>query len=68
MSYTEINFKTKKDLKIALAEGKEIGVYQPGLGTIPNDGNVYLEGPHYPAAHTWYATGKMVGGKLVSVK
>jgi hypothetical protein len=68
MSYTETNFKTKKDLKSALAEGKSIGVYQPGMGTIPENGIVFLEGPHYPAAHTWYAQGKMVAGKLVSVK
>jgi len=46
----------------------DITVYNPGLGTVPQDGTVYLEGPHYPAAHTWYAQGKMQNGVLVSVK
>ncbi len=27
--YTSINFKSKKDLKTAIAEGKKISVYQP---------------------------------------
>jgi hypothetical protein len=68
MSYVDPNFKTKKDLKAALAEGKSIGVFQPGMGTIPENGTVYLEGPHYPAMHTWYAQGEMVDGKLVKIK
>ena len=57
MSYTVINFRTKKALKAALAKGKQIEVYQPGLfGPKAPDGVTYLEGPHYPKPHTWYAT------------
>lgn len=67
MSYVEPNFKTKKALKEALALGEPILVFQPGLGTVPRDGEVLLEGPHYPAAHTWYAGGVMRDGKLVRV-
>lgn len=67
MAYVSPNFKTKKALKQALAAGEPVAVYQPGLGTVPTDGKVALEGPHYPAPHTWYATGTMVGGKLVKV-
>ena len=67
MAYTTKNFKTKKALKAALAEGQDIGVYQPGFGTIPHNGTVTLEGPHYPAAHTWYATATMKDGRLVKV-
>lgn len=66
--YTDTNFRTKKALKDALKSGKIIGVFAPGLGTVPTNGTVHLEGPHYPAAHTWYATGKMVDGRLVSIK
>jgi hypothetical protein len=66
--YVSPDFKTKKALKEALAAGKDVDVYPPGLGRVPTDGNVALEGPHYPKPHTWYAEGKMVGGKLVSVK
>ena len=68
MSYVSPNFKTKKALKLALQEGKLVEVYQPGLGEIPTNGIVFLEGPHYPAPHTWYAQGMMQAGKLVSVK
>ncbi|MFA5354969.1 MAG: hypothetical protein WC291_12125 [Thermodesulfovibrionales bacterium] len=68
MSYTSQNFKTKKELKEALTAGKHITAYQPGLGTVPDNGTVYLEGPHYPAPHTWYAQGTMKDGVLVKVK
>ena len=66
--YVSPNFKTKKQLKDALATGKAIEVYAPGLGTIPENGTVYLEGPHYPEPHRWYAQGEMASGKLVKVK
>ena len=68
VSYVSPNYRSKKDLKAALSAGKTVDVYQPGLGTIPVDGTVYLEGPHYPEPHRWYATGEMRDGKLVSVK
>ena len=67
MAYVDPNFKTKKALKEAIKAGQSIYVFQPGLGTVPNDGSIALEGPHYPKPHTWYASGKMAGGKLVSV-
>lgn len=50
---------------------RSILVYQPNdmFGTkIPDNGTVYLEGPHYPKPHTWYAEGTMKNGKLISVK
>ena len=31
-------------------------------------GVVYLEGPHYPKPHRWYAVGKMKNGELVHVR
>lgn len=68
MAYVDGNPKTKKELKAWLAEGKQVDVFQPGLGEVPTDGTVYLEGPHYPKAHTWYATGTMKNGRLVAVK
>lgn len=68
MTYVDPNFKTKKDLKAAIVDGDSITVFQPGLGSVPHDGKVYLEGPHYPRPHTWYAVGTMKDGKLVSVK
>jgi hypothetical protein len=55
--YATTNPKTKKALKDALASGKRVAVFCPGLGSVPKDGSkVTLEGPHYPAPHSWYAT------------
>lgn len=68
MAYVNPNFKTKKALKEALAKGQSVEVYQPGLGTLPKDGKVYIEGPHFPEPHRWYAQGIMEDGRLVSVK
>lgn len=58
MAYTDVNFKTKRALKEAVKAGEKVRVWQPGpFPLTPYNGNkVALEGPHYPAAHTWYAT------------
>ena len=70
MAYTVVNFKTKKLLKAAVAAKEAVRAYQPGLG--PNlsnyTGSVYLEGPHWPAAHTWYAACEMKDGVIIKVK
>ena len=68
--YTRHNFRTKKALKEAVAAGHKVGIFQPGPfgGNEPTEGDVYLEGPHYPEAHKWYATGTLEEGVLVKVK
>jgi hypothetical protein len=68
MAYVSPNFKTKKALKEALAKGESVEVFQPGLGTVPFNGTICLEGPHYPQPHRWYAEAVMKGGKLTKVK
>lgn len=68
MAYVSPDFKTKKALKEALAAGRFVDVYQPGLGIVPENGRIALEGPHFPRPHTWYAEGTMQDGKLVKVK
>ena len=67
--YSEINFKTKKDLRQAVESGKEIHAFQPG-GFFPGktDGKVCIEGPHYPEPHRWYATAILENGRIISVK
>lgn len=67
--YTNRNFKTKKALKEAVAAGEKIGYYQPGPfgGNEKQDGTIYLEGPHYPAPHTWYAKAEVKDGYIVKV-
>ena len=66
--YTEINFKTKKALKEAITSGKQVRLYAPGLGQPAENGREFVEGPHYPAPHTWYAQVEMKDGIVVSVK
>jgi hypothetical protein len=53
--YTTTNFKTKKEFKEALKNGKEIELWSPGLGEPKENGVEYVEGPHYPKPHSWYA-------------
>ena len=71
--YTHINFKTKKALKEAVASGKQVTYYQPGpFGPLsssePKNGSLYVEGPHYPEPHCWYATCVAKDGYIVRVK
>ena len=70
MAYTRQDFKTKKALKEAVASGQQIRCFQPGLGPDLTNftGTVYLEGPHYPKPHTWYATATLVNGIITRVK
>ena len=68
--YTNINFKTKKELKEAVISGDKVTFYQPGLfgGNEQKDGMIAVEGPHYPKPHRWYALCKVENGLIVSVK
>ena len=66
--YTDINFKTKKAFKEAVTQGKKIRLYAPGLGQPKQSGTEYVEGPHYPEPHTWYAQVEMKAGFVVKVK
>lgn len=84
MAYTLTNFKTKKDLKTQVnlwnafnKDNKyndkivnEVRCYQPGFGPDLSNftGKIYLEGPHYPKPHTWYAEAELVNGIVVKVK
>jgi hypothetical protein len=67
--YTYKNYKTKKAMIEDFKAGVKISVYQAG-GMFPgaNSGRVSLEGPHYPAAHTWYASAVIENEIVISVK
>lgn len=66
--YCTTNFKTKKALKEAVAQGKYVGVTEAGIGDPPPvNGEVSVEGPQY-APHTWYARVTLENGKIVKVK
>ena len=68
--YTTTNFKTKKALKEAVANGEKVTYYQPGpfCGNEPLNGTFCVEGPHYPEPHRWYAECRAENGYIVSVK
>lgn len=67
--YSVTNFKTKKALKDAVKSGVQVEVFQT-VGFYPRktDGTVSLEGPHYPAPHTWYATATIANSIILKVK
>ncbi len=67
MAYVSPNFKTKKALRLALSAGQQVDVYSPGPFECKSDGVEYIEGPHYPAPHTWYAQVQVAGGRVVKV-
>ena len=69
MAYAEPNFRTKKALREAVARGDTVTVYQPGpFGPDVKDGKCFVEGPHYPQPHTWYAEVEVIAGRVVKVK
>ncbi len=64
--YTSRNFKTKKELKEAVKNGERVTIYTPG-GCPKQNGTEYLEGPHYPAPHSWYAKAELKDGVVIKV-
>lgn len=67
MAYVDPNFKTKKALKDAVKQGKEVFVFSPGPFPVAKTGRLAVEGPHYPQPHTWYATVQVEDGKVIKV-
>jgi hypothetical protein len=67
MAYTVTNYPSKKALKDAANIRKErVEVYQPGpFGPDVKDGRCYIEGPHYPQPHKFYANCDVKGGVIV---
>lgn len=68
MAYSVINFKSKKALKAAVADGERVEIFSPGPFPCKTNGTEYLEGPHFPEAHRWYAQVEVVDGVVVKVK
>jgi hypothetical protein len=67
--YTSINYKTKKAFREAVAAGHDVTLYQPGpFGSDVRDGRHTVEGPHYPAPHSWYAKVVVSNGRVITVK
>jgi hypothetical protein len=51
-----------------MSKPQVVTIYAPGLGTPKQDGDEYLEGPHYPEPHRWHAEVEMKDGVVVKVK
>ena len=68
--YTTTNYQSKKQFKEAVEAGKQVRIFQPGPfgSNEPSNGNVCIEGPHYPQPHKWYATATLKDGVVVKVK
>ena len=69
MVYVYPNFKSKKELKEAVAAGRTVTV--SGTGPMSGDksnGTVPAAGPHFPAPHKWYAQVVVKDGKVIKVK
>lgn len=73
--YTDKNYKTKSDLKRAVAGGTQVRVWQRNgdLHETPEQhsdycGRAFLEGPHYPQLHRWHATATIENGIITKVK
>ena len=68
MAYVDPDYPTKKAFKQAVKDGVEHRPYNPsGLFPPTASGTAYIEGPHYPKPHSWYASVKVVDGVVVKV-
>jgi len=72
--YTYKNYRTKKAFEEDVIAGKDVKIFQPGGMFTPPEaspsytGKAYVEGPHFPLPHRWYAEVDVVEGRVVRVK
>ena len=64
--YAKTNPRTKKDLRAQVAAGP-VDAIQIGPWPAKLNGQVCIEGPHYPKPHRWYATVELEDGQIVKV-
>ena len=50
--YAETNYKSKAAFKRDVAEGKQVRLFAPGLGSPKVNGTEYVSGPWSPQAHS----------------
>ncbi len=69
--YVQPNYKSKAALKRGLNAGDYVTIYQVGPfgGNEPeNAKGLAVEGPHFPAPHSWYGQVTVEDGQVVSVR
>lgn len=65
--YVVGNPKSKAELKRRVAAGERLEIFSPGMFPPKKTGEEYIEGPHYPAPHTWYAKVKVEDGIITKI-
>jgi hypothetical protein len=65
--YVTPNYRTKTQLKEAVRDGVQVQVFSPGPFPATANGEESVEGPHYPAPHSWYARVQVRDGVVVKV-
>lgn len=65
--YVDPNFRTLKALREALAKGEQVLVFSPGPFPAPTEGTAFVEGPHSPEPHRWYAKVEVHNGLVTKV-
>jgi hypothetical protein len=65
--YCNPNFKSAKALREAVNRGERVTVFSPGPFPCPSEGEVCLEGPHYPMPHRWYTRVLVKEGVVVKI-
>ncbi len=69
MAYVNPNYKTKKEFKAAVAAGVQHRPFNVGMGfPTEQNGKEFIEGPHYPKPHRWYAEVDVVNGVVTKVR
>lgn len=71
MAYVSPNFKSKAEMKRAVAAGQSVTVFSNSAFVKDADiqnGLVFVEGPHFPQPHKWYGNVQVKDGKVISVK
>jgi len=68
MAYTVKNFKTKKELKEAVKNGEVIEIQNSPMAATVVNGRAFIEGPHWPQPHKWYAEVEVKNGSIIKVK
>ena len=66
--YFTTNYKSKAAAKRDLAAGVEVRVKANSEFDKSGDGEFYVEGPWYPAPHTFYGKVTVKGGVVVNIK
>jgi hypothetical protein len=67
VAYVDPDFKTKKELKAAVSSGAQLYPYSNGPFGITTEGELTIEGPHYPKPHAWYARVAVRSGVITKV-